>query len=137
LAEYLLDTDHLSYLQEGHSAVVARYLALSPNDRVMTSAVNVGEVLRGANEAPEGRKRQRLLEGYRHLLQQMREIIPVTMSEAEQYAEIGAGLSRKGTPIPVHDVWIAATALARGAVLVTNDQHFALVEGLKTENWSR
>ena len=34
-----------------------------------------------------------------------------------------------------NDLWIAAIALAEGATLVTADEAFARVPGLKTENW--
>lgn len=41
-----------------------------------------------------------------------------------------------GTPIGQLDSFIAAHALARGAVLVTNNtKHFSKVSGLSFENW--
>ena len=67
----------------------------------------------------------------------MDEIVPITLSVAEAYAGIDVALRRKGRPIPVNDVWVAAVALTRGAVLVTNDDHFTRVEGLVLENWTR
>jgi tRNA(fMet)-specific endonuclease VapC len=41
-----------------------------------------------------------------------------------------AALRRAGTPIPVNDMWIAATALDQGACLLTFDQDFQRVAGL-------
>lgn len=37
---------------------------------------------------------------------------------------------RKGQPIPVNDMWIAASALQHGASLYTLDSHFEAIDGL-------
>ncbi|MBN1864741.1 MAG: PIN domain-containing protein, partial [Victivallales bacterium] len=37
----------------------------------------------------------------------------------------------KGAPVPVNDIWIAAQAIERGAVVVTNDRHFSNIAGLR------
>ncbi|HEV8045487.1 MAG TPA: PIN domain-containing protein [Rubrobacter sp.] len=44
-------------------------------------------------------------------------------------------MRRIGRPIPENDIWIAATALQHGLVLVTRDSHFEHVEGLRVERW--
>ena len=67
----------------------------------------------------------------------MEEALPITLELAHQFAEVDAKLRRKGKPVPINDVWVASLALARGAVLVTNDEHFKHVENLKIENWMR
>ncbi len=135
--EYLLDTDHLSYLQEQNPKVLRRLAALHPSDLLATSAVNLGELLRGTYLLPESRKRRHLLALFHHAISQLAEIAPVTRAVAERYAEIDAALTRKGKPIPVNDVWVAAVAITRGAVLVTNDRHFSHVDGLTIRNWTR
>src|SRR3954451_836952 len=48
-------------------------------------------------------------------------ILPVTPTVARQYGRVFAGLRRAGTPIPVNDVWIAATTLDCGGHLLTFD----------------
>jgi tRNA(fMet)-specific endonuclease VapC len=54
------------------------------------------------------------------------------------YAELRAGLERKGRPIGANDMLIAAHALALGATLVTdNVREFSRVESLSIENWLR
>lgn len=56
---------------------------------------------------------------------------------AEHYAEIRAELETLGKPIGPNDLFIAATARAAGAILVTiNEDEFRRVPGLKVENWS-
>lgn len=137
MAEFLLDTDHLSYVQEAHPKVVQRLSTLSSGDRVFTSVVGVAELLRGVYLLPKGRRRQELLKLYWQVIGRMEEILPMTQAVAERFAEIEAKLRQKGKPIPVNDVWVAALAVERGAVLVTNDAHFAHVEPLRVENWTR
>ncbi|MBX3424918.1 MAG: PIN domain-containing protein [Pirellulales bacterium] len=39
--------------------------------------------------------------------------------------------SKRGTPIPTNDVWIAAQALQHNLTLDTRDEHFRKVPGLK------
>lgn len=45
-------------------------------------------------------------------------------SVAVRYGFIARQLRRKGTPLPVNDVWIAATALEEGASIISYDRHF-------------
>ena len=40
------------------------------------------------------------------------------------YADMKAQLRRQGTPIPDHDIWIAALALQYQLTLCTHDRHF-------------
>jgi len=35
-----------------------------------------------------------------------------------------------------NDLWIAATALAMGAALITRDSHFEQIEGLSVQDWT-
>ncbi|MEH2065356.1 MAG: PIN domain-containing protein [Nostoc sp.] len=51
------------------------------------------------------------------------------------YAQTRSALKRKGRPIPMNDVWIAAHCLEDGWVLVTDDSDFDYVDGLVIEHW--
>lgn len=46
------------------------------------------------------------------------------------FSEIYTFLKKKGKPIPINDVWIAATAMEHGSILLSDDQHFSEVGGL-------
>lgn len=64
------------------------------------------------------------------------EIVPFDEACAMHYARIRADLERKGQTIGGNDYLIAATALAHGAVLVTNNyDEFKRVPGLSFESW--
>ena len=54
---------------------------------------------------------------------------------ARHYSQIKSDLRAQGRPVPENDIWIAAVALQHGLVLVTRDEHFGQVGGLKTERW--
>ena len=49
---------------------------------------------------------------------------------ARFYANVYANLKRRGSPIPVNDIWIAATAMQHGLAVCTFDAHFEQVDGL-------
>lgn len=50
----------------------------------------------------------------------------------DRWAEVSATARKRGNPIDVADAWIAATALALGVPLITNNaEHFARIENLK------
>jgi tRNA(fMet)-specific endonuclease VapC len=55
-----------------------------------------------------------------------------------KYGEIRWLLESRGQKIGDMDMFIAATALGKGLVLVTgNTDHFSRIEGLKIENWMK
>ena len=54
---------------------------------------------------------------------------------ARHYATIRDGLRRAQTPIPYHDIWIAALAEQHGLAVVTRDAHFDRVPGIRRIGW--
>ena len=56
---------------------------------------------------------------------------------AEKYGLVRAGLETMGTPIGPMDTLIAAHALSKDLILVTNNtREFCRVDGLKLEDWT-
>lgn len=56
----------------------------------------------------------------------------VLVGEAtDWYAQIFRALKKRGTPVPQNDMWIAAVAMAAGAVVLTDDSHFNCVPMLR------
>ncbi len=53
----------------------------------------------------------------------------------ETACRIHADLKTKGTPIQDADFLIAATAITRGLILVSNDSDMRRVKGIRLENW--
>jgi tRNA(fMet)-specific endonuclease VapC len=57
-------------------------------------------------------------------------VLPVTPAVARRYGRLFAELRRAGTPIPINDVWIAATTLDCGGHLLTFDDDFGRIVSL-------
>ena len=95
------------------------------------------ELLVGVELAAEGRRKQELRALYETAIRDNTDILNVTSEVAEQFAAVFAQLRRKGRPVETNDIWIAATALARNLILVSNDAHFQHVDGLRLEDWTK
>ncbi len=63
------------------------------------------------------------------------EIIPYTYEIAKKAAETDASLAKRGEMLPFPDVVIAATAIVYDLILVTRDEHFKRIKGLKVEKY--
>lgn len=63
------------------------------------------------------------------------EIVPFDSACANSYAQVRCSLEKLGMKIGSNDMMIAATALAKGAVLVTRDNHFSRIPGMPLEHW--
>lgn len=61
------------------------------------------------------------------------QVIPVDMDVARKFGDIFAILRKKGTPIPTNDIWIAASCMSVGGVLLTSDRHFTGIEQIQIE----
>jgi tRNA(fMet)-specific endonuclease VapC len=62
-------------------------------------------------------------------------VLVVDVDIARRFGEIQQQLRAKGRPIPVADIWIAATAINHGLPLLTRDEHFQQVDGLRIVAW--
>lgn len=133
---YLLDTNHCSYIQQKRPAVIQHLQNLPPDAEVMTSVVSQGELLAGVELITDEHRKQKLKEVYEEILIITSDILLIDSQVAQAYAEIFADLRRNGTPIPTNDLWIAAIAKAHKLILVTNDHHFKHVKGLQREDWT-
>ncbi len=60
------------------------------------------------------------------------EIIDIGEDVARKYAMIYLSLERKGTKIPINDVWIAACCMEIGGTLLTRDKHFSQIDQIDT-----
>ena len=132
---YLLDTNAVSDLVREEPAAIARLGRLAVGDEVATCSIAHGELLFGIERLPQGKRRDELEQKVRAVLGGLR-CQPVTESAGAHYARVKRACQLKRLPLDENDLWIAATALSLGAVLVTRDAHFQRVEGLMTEAWT-
>jgi tRNA(fMet)-specific endonuclease VapC len=89
----------------------------------------LGELNAGFRAGKKGRENRRILE--RFLEKPSVAVLEATRETAEIFGIVKDSLRKAGKPIPVNDVWIAAHALETGSVLVTYDDHFRVVPGLR------
>lgn len=96
---------------------------------VVMSPVVLGELIGGFKI---GNKESKNRETLRKFLDKPGvEVVEITMATAEVYGEIMKSLRKKGKPIPTNDIWVAAQAMENGAVLISADEHFKKIAGLR------
>ncbi len=131
---YLLDTCIVSAAMRGEPRTVLNRLAGIAAERLHLSALVLGELATGAEL---GERRAATLAAVRDVTAGMT-LLPFNADDAMTYARIRTALERKGAGIGAMDTLIAAQAVARNLVLVTDNlREFRRVPGLKCENWMR
>ena len=131
---YLLDTTAFSDLMREHPKMDARLAGLPPEDRVVICSVVLGEIRYGIGRLPQGKQRQDL-EAKADRLLVVTPCEPVPQNAADHYAKIKLTREHQGLALDENDLWIAATCMVLGAVLVSRDRDFEGIDGLTVENW--
>jgi tRNA(fMet)-specific endonuclease VapC len=129
----LLDTNAVSDLMRDHAPVKARVAAHTAP--ILTSVIVQGELRYGLERLPPGKKRSDLEARAQAILTAL-PCEPITAPVSEAYGRTKAALDASGVNLGDNDLWIAATALTLGAVLVTRDHIFTRVPGLQVEDWT-
>jgi len=132
---YLLDTTAFSDLMRELPQLDDRLARLSPDDRIAVCTITRGEIGYGIVRLPEG-KRRRELEAKAVRLLAALPCEPIPPAAGDCYANIKLTQQRAGLPLDENDLWIAATAMAIGATLVSRDADFARIDGLAYADWS-
>jgi predicted nucleic acid-binding protein len=89
-----------------------------------------GEIQFGISRLGEG-KRRAALEAAAHRLFDTVACEPVPEPTGDHYAAIKLARQRQGLSLDENDLWIAATAFALNATLVSRDQDFTGIEILR------
>jgi predicted nucleic acid-binding protein len=126
---YLLDTSAISALMRADFRMASWLSSIEPDDRVVMCTISRGEILFGLERLAPGRRRSEL-EGKALSLFAALPCEPIPSAAGERYAIVKASQQRRGLPLDENDLWIAATALAINATLVSRDSDFHAVEGL-------
>jgi tRNA(fMet)-specific endonuclease VapC len=124
----VLDTNIYSDYAEGLPETVD-FLATHGEDLYLPSVV-IGELNFGFMKGSQQQFNERKLKQF---IKRLRvEIIDVDADVARKYAIVFLSLQKKGTKIPINDVWIAASCMEIGGTLLTRDRHFEVVEQIET-----
>ena len=119
----LLDTSVLIAAESGRAIEFERL----PTEAAI-SAVTVAELRVGVLVAADVRTRARRLT----TLQRVGglDVLPVDEAVAARWADLRVHLVESGRRLNVNDLWIAATALANGLPVVTQDDDFDPLDGV-------
>ncbi len=119
---YLVDSSVLIDHLRGGRDPVAEFRLFFEEGRLCTCGIVVCEVLRGIVKRPVFDR----MEAFFSLV----ESVPLDGSLVRETSELAWRLDRQGVVLPLADLFIAAAAMRRNAVVVTTDPHFAAVPGL-------
>lgn len=121
---YLLDTNVLSEARRPNPDVgVVAWLGATPERTLYVSVLVIGEIAKGVAKLPEGAQRARLagwLEA--ELTPRFRgRLLGLDEETARLWGQLAGEAEARGTPLPVIDSLLAATALRYHLTLVTRN----------------
>jgi tRNA(fMet)-specific endonuclease VapC len=119
VSRILLDTSAYSAFKRGHTQIRHRIREAS---QVQLNAIVLGELHAGFLKG--GRRAENVAELAQFLASPRVEVVAVDEETASRYGVILDSLRRVGAAVPTNDLWIAASAMQHGSVLVTTDPHF-------------
>jgi len=120
-----LDTNAYSAFKNGNHNVMN---ILENADEVFVPVTVLGELYSGFQIGSLTEKN--LLELDEFLSKPGISIIDIDKDISFRYGFIVKDLRKLGTPIPTNDIWIAASNMEKGALLLSRDKHFTNIPGL-------
>ena len=124
----ILDTNAISALLGGDSLIGD---ALQGESRHHLPVIVIGEYRCGLARSRDRNRLSRLFE----LLIDHSAVLSVEIETTTHYAVLREDLRRRGRPIPMNDLWVAALARQYDLPIVTRDDHFAEIPGLRLVSW--
>ena len=145
MAKFLLDTNILSYLEDPsslfHGSVKKKISRLNDEDSLCISILSIYELQYGLHKA-EGKLRKSINKSLETAMKLP--IIPLNLKGAAVFGELKSRhktASRIDVERHNFDFMIAGSAIAAGAVLVSNDKIFERIaelhEDFRLENWAQ
>lgn len=107
----------------------SRPLAAIPPARVAVSVITIGELRLGVLAATDDRIRAQRLTTL--LRAEALDPLQIDARVAHEWATLHLALRDRGRRMPLNDSWIAATALAHRIPVVSSDDDYAGVPGLR------
>ena len=124
----ILDTNAVSALADGDPGLLEKVASVA---QFSLPVVVLGEFRFGIARSRHHARYARWLEQ----LVAVSSVLLVDEETAASYAAVRERLRKKGRPIPSNDAWIAALALQHTLPVMTQDEHFDLVDGLQRKAW--
>jgi predicted nucleic acid-binding protein len=124
MAGFLLDTNIPSeQIRSRPDPRISTWINAQPESTLFLSAITIGELRKGTDLLPDG-KRRRPLEAWfeKSLIPRFFDrILPVTQAVADRWGLLTARRQLAGVPLSITDGLIAATALHHGLTVVTRN----------------
>jgi len=132
MTDYLLDTNHLSPLVTlGHPLHGQILQQLQAGNTFAIAVPVLTEFLYGISVIPRARQNLATWE----ILKNRFSYYDITQTDAESAANLQVSLRRQGWQLATVDALIAAITLRYDLTLLTTDQDFRAIVGLKQANW--
>ena len=132
LIKYMIDTNICIYIMNKRPIEIIRKFKKFEIGEIGVSTITISELQYGVVKSKKSKLNQQRIDEFLSPL----EIIPYDENAANIYGEIRFSLEKSGKPIGPLDLLIAAHALSRNLVLVTNkEKEFHRVKKLKVKNW--
>jgi tRNA(fMet)-specific endonuclease VapC len=124
----ILDTNALSAIADNEAAAVRIF---SHAATIELPVIVLGEYRFGIAQS---RRRDEYEKWLEELIAATR-ILLVDEETSGHYAQIRGELKKAGLPIPSNDLWIAALSRQHRLPVMSHDQHFDAVQGVKRIAW--
>ena len=121
----ILDTNTYSAFMKGDANAVC---VVKKSSHIFLPVPVIGELKFGFANGTLGQKNEAILSQFLNV--QNVSILPCDEHTAHFYAHLKYQLKKKGTPIPINDVWIAALAIQHELPLFTYDSDFLTIPQL-------
>ncbi len=122
----VLDTSAYSHFRKGHPQVLA---SLTAAVQVLVPVIVLGELEAAFELGSRVAENRRVLAEF--LTLPYVSVLDVTPGTVRHYARVFVSLRAAGTPIPLNDVWIAASALECHGHLLTSDRDYLRIPALE------
>ena len=130
--KYMLDTNICVYFIKKKPVSVMKKFYEELDTGLCISAITLAELKYGIEKSQAFEKNKAVLQEFLEVIP----VLPFPVSAADTYGKIRSYLEKRGTPIGMMDMLIAAHAKTENLILVTNNtREFERVPDLKLENW--
>ncbi|HUW71070.1 MAG TPA: type II toxin-antitoxin system VapC family toxin [bacterium] len=129
---YLLDSNICIYIINQNPKQVVEHIKTLQPHQIKLSAISIAELEYGVSKSRDRGKNRTALVHFASAF----DIIEFNDKDAEVFGLIRANLEKNGQIIGPYDMQIAAQAISRDLILVTNNtREFIRIKDLKLENW--
>jgi toxin FitB len=131
---FLLDTNVISELVRPHpDSRVVKWIESTAESLLYLSVLTLGEIRTGITSLVDGRRRVSLESWLDHDLTARfsGRILPIDSAVADRWGRISANAKAKGSPMPVIDGLLAATAMQFDLTVVSRDETFHKLPSLE------